>query len=195
LAITETLIRQQICEIGKLLYDKGMIAGSEGNISYRLPDGSILITPSGRCKGVMEPEHLVRISSTGEVLSGTEKPSSEYRLHMFGYQKQKDFAAAVHAHAPYSTAFALAGIPMGGVELPEFAPVFGEIPLANYAEPGTQAVAESIGPWIETCHTFLMAKHGIIAFGKDLWEAYYRVEMAEHCARILWLSRMLKSSS
>lgn len=195
MVITETLIRQQICEVGKLLYDKGMIAGSEGNISCRLPDGDILITPSGRCKGVLEPEQLVRISITGEVLSGAENPSSEYRLHVFGYQKRNDVAAAVHAHAPYSTAFALAGISLGQVDLPEFVPVFGEIPLTNYAEPGTQEAAESIGPWIEKCHTFLLAKHGIIAFGKDLWEAYYRVEMAEHCARILWLSRMLKSSS
>jgi L-fuculose-phosphate aldolase len=191
LVITETLIRQQICEVGKLLYNKGMIAGSEGNISCRLPDGDILITPSGFCKGVLEPEQMVRISIAGEVLHGEEKPSSEYRLHLFGYQKRDDLRAAVHAHAPYSSAFALAGIPLEQVDLPEFAPVFGEIPLISYAEPGTQEVAESISPWIDMCHTFLLAKHGIIAFGKDLWEAYYRVETAEHCARILWLSRML----
>jgi L-fuculose-phosphate aldolase len=186
-------ISQQICEVGKRLYDKGLIAGSDGNISCRTAEGRFVITPSGVCKGTLEPDQLVTIAGSGESCHGELPPSSEYRLHLFGFSRRRDFRAAVHAHAPYATAFALAGIPIAGEALPEFPTVFGKIPLVPYAEAGTDRLARSIAPWIAEHHTFLLERHGLIAFGEDLWQAYYRVETAEHCARVLMLAGALRT--
>jgi L-fuculose-phosphate aldolase len=188
-------ISEQICEVGKRLYDKGLIAGSEGNISCRTREGKFLITPSGLCKGTLKPEELVTLTASGGYDGGTLKPSSEYRLHLFGYSQRSDFRAAVHAHAPHATAFAVAGAAIAGELLPEFPIVFGKIPLVPFAEAGTDALARSIEPWIGKHHTFLLERHGIIAFGGELWEAYYRVETAEHCAKVLWLAGGMRIGS
>jgi L-fuculose-phosphate aldolase len=191
LSIKDGVLREQLCHVGKLLYDKGLIAGTQGNLSCRAEDDHILITPAGKCKGMLQPEDLVLITSTGAVVDSRLRQSSEFLLHLHGYKTRPDFQAAVHAHPPYATAFALSGIPLEVTSLREGRATFGEIPFVPFAEPGTQALADHLGDLIEDFHTFLLENHGIIAFGTDLMEAFFRVEMAEQMARTIYLSRVL----
>lgn len=189
--ISDSDLRRQICEVGALLYEKGMIAGGEGNISCRLPNGDFLITPAGVCKGNLEPEQVVLLTAAGQARSREQEASTEFRLHLAGYRARPDFQAAVHAHATFLTSFALAGTPIAGERLPEFALLFGGIPLVPYAKPGTSALANALLPLVKDHHTLLLERHGVIAFGESVQEAYFRVEMAEHCAEIIWRSQVL----
>ncbi|MCK4857359.1 MAG: class II aldolase/adducin family protein [candidate division Zixibacteria bacterium] len=184
-------IAAEICHIGELIYDKGMIAGTEGNISCRLSNSDILITPAGVCKGMMKPDDLVILTPRGRVRGKGRRQSTESRLHLAGYAANSGFQAAVHVHSRYATSFATAGIPLEGGTLPEFTHTFGQIPLIPYARPGSAALAKMFASVVDHGHTFLLERHGLLAFGSDLREAYYRAEMAEQCAAILWLSHQL----
>ncbi len=187
----EKQARADICTIGKLLYDKGMIAGFEGNISCRLGSDQVLITPAGKCKGALEAHDVVSISLEGET-SGNGEPSSEYRLHLAAYRRRGDFRAAVHAHAPHLSAFALRGEPLNTASLiPEFAATFGSVPLVPFAPPGSAELGEKLAEVAETAHTFLLERHGAVAFGADLWEAFYRLEMAEQLAKTVILAHSI----
>jgi L-fuculose-phosphate aldolase len=185
----ERQAREQICKIGKLLYDKGMIAGLEGNISCRMSVETILITQAGVCKGSLRPEDITVLSQNGGG-RGENRPSTEYQLHLAGYRKRSDFKAAVHAHAPHLSAFALRGEPLSGAEsIPEFVVIFGLVPVVAFAPPGSRELGENLAEVAADAHTFLLERHGAISFGADLWEAFYRIEMAEQLAKTLILSR------
>jgi L-fuculose-phosphate aldolase len=183
--------RETICEIGKLMYDKGLICGGEGNVSCRLSTGEILITPAGICKGYLKPHQLILIRPDGKPVSGEGKPSTEYRIHTMSYELRTDINAVVHAHPSYCTAFAVAGIELEGDVLPEFRATFGEIPLVPYAEPGSSGLAETLGTHLSSNHTYLLERHGLVALGEDLWQAFHRADMAEHCAKALYLAEQL----
>jgi len=190
----EKQAREDICNIGKLLYDKGMIAGFEGNISCRVSADLSLITPAGVCKGFLRPEMIVRIVA-GEPEAGEFEPSSEYLTHLAGYIHRSDFNAAVHAHAPYLSAFAFKGQSLEGSDsIPEFAASFGSIPLVPFAPPGSMRLGEKLAEFVASAHTFLLERHGAISFGVDLWEAFHRLEMAEQLAKTLILSHSIPSS-
>ncbi len=189
--ISDGVLREQLCRVGKLLYDKGLIVGTQGNLSARASDGQFLITPRGKCKGMLQPEDIVLTDGNGRSVSCEQAPSSEYLVHLHGYKNRSDFQAAVHAHPPYATAFALGGIVLDVTELSEGRAVFGEIPFVTYAEPGTQDLADRLGNLVLDHHTFLLENHGIVSFGSNLMEAFYRVEMAEQMAKTICLSRVL----
>lgn len=191
MSIKDGVLREQLCQVGKLLYDKGLVVGTQGNFSCRNTDGQILISPAGKCKGMLQPEDIVLIEPSGTPVDSRQRPSTEYLLHLQGYKHRSDFQAVVHAHPPYATSFALARIVLDAFELPEGRATFGEIPLVRYAEPGTQALADRLSGLIHDYHTFLLEGHGIIAFGSNLMEAFFRIEMAEHLARTIYLSRQL----
>ncbi len=187
----EKELREAICEIGKLMYSKGLIAGMEGNISCRLTSGEILITPAGVCKGYLKPQQIATMRLDGKNGIGSTLPSSEYRIHLTAYRLRKDVNAVVHAHPSYATAFAIAGMDIEGEVLPEFVSTFGEIPLVPYAEPGTSELAETFGSYLSSNHTYLLERHGLVSLAEDLWKAFYRLEMAEHCAKSLYLAEQL----
>jgi L-fuculose-phosphate aldolase len=187
----EKELRQTICEIGKLMYDKGLVAGIEGNISCRLPSGDILITPAGICKGIMRPQQIAVLKSDGKVDANGTTPSSEYRIHLIAYRLRSEINGIVHAHPSYTTAFAIAGMDIEGEVLPEFAATFGEIPLVPFADPGTSKLADNFGSYLSSNHTYLLERHGLVALGDDLWQAFHRLEMAEHCAKSLYLAEQL----
>ncbi len=187
--------RKEICKVGKLLYDKGLIAGTEGNISCRLPSGDILITPSGVCKGMMQPEELSVIDSSGKPKARSNKPSSEYRIHLLAYQRRPEIEAVVHAHPSYATGFALAGIAIEAGGLPEFRDTFGNVPFVPFGEPGTSELAGALEKFIATGHTYLLENHGLVSLGTSLLEAFYRLEMAEHCAKALYLALQIETAT
>lgn len=177
--------------IGARLYERGLIVAAEGNLSVRLADGSILVTPAGMCKGRMAPEDMVVVNSGGDQQTGSRKPSSELKMHLTAMAKRPDVGACVHAHPPYATAFAVAGIALADCILPEVVATLGSIPLAAYATPSTAAVGESIEKYLERFDAFLLKNHGVLTIGRDLEDAYRKMEIVERFAEIISIARGL----
>jgi len=176
------------------MYERGYVVASEGNMSIRAGDNKVLVTPAGKNKGELKIGDLVTVDLKGKKVSGQLKPSSELLMHLFVYQKRKDINAAVHAHPPYSLAFACAHLPLAKSLLPEIIMFLGEIPLTPYATPSTEEVPLSLAPYIQKHNAFLLENHGVLTLGKDISEAYSRLEMVEHLAEVCILSKLLGKS-
>lgn len=185
------MTKNSICQYGQYLYQRGMLAGSDGNISARLDDDRIMVTPSGLAKARMKPEDIVTVDIHGKHLQGSLKASSELLMHLLIYKNRPEIKAVIHSHAPYSTAFSAAGIELVEDILPEVVLSVGGIPLTDYAPPGTDAVPKSIEPFIKNNNAFLMRNHGLITIGHDLEQAFNRHEVVEHYARVVHLARQL----
>jgi len=183
-------IGKTICEIGERLYRFGHVVSNDGNISFRLDETRILTTPTGVCKGDMNPESMVIVDLDGNTL-GPGKASSELPMHLFIYQQRPDIQAVVHAHPVTATACAASGIALDQKVLPEIIATLGSIPLAPFGMPGTREVPESLRPYLSRHDAVLLANHGVVTFGPDLWDAYFKMERVEHYARILLASRSL----
>ncbi len=188
----ERSLRLEIIKVCRKLESKGLIAASDGNVSCRLGEDCILITPSGVSKGDMEPEDLARTCMQGNLLEGRIRPSSEIRMHLLVYLMRPDVMAIVHAHPPLATAFTLAGFPFNSKVLPEVWLMLGKVPVAPYATPSTDEVPRSISPYIAESRAILLRRHGAITFGGSVTEACMRMEKLEHCAKILFYASMLE---
>lgn len=191
-------LRLDIVNCGKSLYQNGFIAGSEGNISLRISEGLMLITPAGARKGELQTTDIVkldvvRLSSSGEQIPTDMglRPSSEAGMHLAVYRNRRDIHACVHSHAPHATAFAVAGIEPEIDVLPEVSVFIGRIALTEYAPPGTPAVGESLKPLLTDCNAFLLKNHGLLTIGKNLAEALNRHEIVEQYLKILTLAKSL----
>ena len=180
-----------IVRVCRRLYERGLVAGPDGNVSVRLHDGSILVTPSGMSKVDVAPEDLVLVTSEGAVRDGRRAPSSELRMHLRIYERRADALAVVHAHPPTATGFAVAGESFVAPVLPEVILQMGEVPIVRYATPGTAALADSFDPYLEHHNAFLLANHGATTIGRTLALAHQRMESLEHAARIILTARML----
>ena len=189
--VTAAATWETLVEAGIRLSRSGLIAGSEGNISVRLDDGSIMITPSGLRKGSLGSNDAVLVDSAGQVEPGQRRPSSDLAMHLFLYRRRPDVRACVHSHAPHATSFALAGSGLPDDLLAEMAVTTGSVPLVPYATQGTQAVAQALEPFVENHDAFLLSNHGLVTIGRNLDEAMMRHEIVEHCARITHLARQL----
>lgn len=188
---TGSFVRQEIVSVCRRLYEKGLIAGPDGNISVRLSAGSILITPAALSKVDVTTDDLVEVSMDGVRISGYREPSSEVHLHVRLYTRRPDVQAVVHAHPPTATGFAVAGEGFESYVLPELVYQMGRVPLVPYATPGTPAVADAFEPFIAGHDAFLMANHGATTTGPSLLIAHQRMESVEHSARILLTARLL----
>ncbi len=186
----ESELRDTIVEIGRRLYALGLVAANDGNISARLDDKRVLTTPTGVSKGFMRPEALVIVDYQGRPLSAG-KPSSELPLHLFIYKERPDVQAVVHAHPPYATGFATAGLALDKCVLPEIVVTMGTIPLAEYGTPSTEELPATLAPFIHTCDAFLMANHGVVTVGPTLIDAHFKMERVEHFARIVFIAKCL----
>lgn len=180
-----------IARVCRRLYERGLVAGPDGNVSVRLADGSILVTPSGVSKVDVTPEDLVRVGVDGAVLDGRRAPSSELHMHLRIYARRRDALAVVHAHPPTATGFAVAGESFVAPVLPEVILQMGEVPLVRYATPGTVALADNFEPYLDHHDAFLMANHGATTIGATLELAHQRMESLEHAARIILTARLL----
>jgi L-fuculose-phosphate aldolase len=183
-------IKQQIIEIGKRLYQKGFVVANEGNISVKL-NKKIIVTPTMRCKGFLTLEDLVTVDLNGRQIEGKLKPTSELLLHIFAYRKRPDIVAVVHAHPPYSTALAVAGLELPEDVLPEVFLSSGKIPLASYGTPSTQELPDSVNKLILKHDAILLKNHGLMTVGRDLKEAYFMLERVEHFAWIFFIANSL----
>ncbi len=184
-------IRKEIIEICRLIYTRGLVTATDGNISARIGENEILITPSGKNKGMVEVQDLVVIDLQGKKISGIMQPSGEYRIHTMIYQQRPDINAVVHAHPPYATAFSVAGISLMQCVLPEIILTIGAVPLAEYATLYTEELASSIEKYIKDYNAVLLKNHGVVTIGNDLLCAYHRMEKVEHMAKIIYLARTL----
>lgn len=183
---------QELCQVGKLLYDRGYVAANDGNLSVRLEGDRILITPSGVSKGRMTTEMLLVTDLEGHVLSGDRYPSSEIALHLEVYRRRSDVGAVVHAHPPVSTAFAVCRQGLTAPYLAELVVGLGEVPVTDgFAMLSTDQVPQSIVPFLPDHNAVLLCNHGAVTWGTDLWSAFDRVETVEHTAKILLHVRQL----
>lgn len=185
------IMRKAVADFGRRLYEQQMIAGTDGNLSVRLDDDRILVTPSGLPKGRLSPEDMVVVDINGKHLQGSHQASAELAMHLLVYQRRSEVNACIHAHPPHATAFAVAGIGLESDVLPEVVVTVGKIPLTDYAGPGTDEVPKSIEPHVDTCNAFLLRNHGLLTIGRSLEEAFNRHEVLEHYARIVLLARHL----
>jgi L-fuculose-phosphate aldolase len=181
----------EIVLVCRRLYERGLIAGPDGNVSARLEDGSILVTPSALSKVDVCADDLVIVDSVGRVLDGQRRPSSELRMHLRIYARRSDVRAVVHAHPPTATGFAVAGESFMAPVLPEVILQMRVVPLVGYATPGTDALADLFDPLLDNHDAFLMANHGATTLGATLEQAHQRMESLEHAARILLVAKTL----
>ena len=188
---SELALRRDIVRVCRRLYERGLIVAGEGNVSARLEDGSIIVTPSGVPKIDVGDDDLVVVDRTGKRVAGSGRPSSELGMHLRIYQLRHDVGAVVHAHPPVATAFAVAGEDLMTPVLPEILVQIGGVPLVPYATPGSPALADAIEPFLPLHDAFLMANHGATSYGSTLSVAHQRMESLEHAARIVSHARAL----
>ncbi len=188
---SEAQLRADIVEVGRRLYARGYTASNDGNISVRLDEGRLLMTPTGVCKGFMSPEMMCITDLEGRKLQGERSPSSEIQMHLEVYRRRPDAVAVVHAHPPIATGFAVAGIPLDRAVLAEVVTTLGSVPIAEYATPSTKELPEAVRQYVQAHDGMLLANHGALTLGKDLFSAYYKMETIEHFARISLVARQL----
>ncbi len=190
---TESMIRQMICDIGKRIYEKDMVAANDGNISVKLDDHTILCTPTGVSKGFMTPDMLCLINDKGELIedAGGYRPSSEIKMHLKVYEKRADVGAVVHAHPQFATSFAITGQPLNAPITSEAVVLLGCVPLAKYATPSTEEVPQSIEPYLNDFDAVLLENHGALAWSTDLTAAYMRMESLENYARLMYRTKQI----
>lgn len=184
----ETELRNLIIEMGRRIWVRGYVASNDGNITAVLNDRELLTTPNGVSKGFMTPDMILKVDRTGKVVSGSSKyrPSSEVKMHLEVYKSRPDVKAVIHAHPPYATSFAVAGIPLNKCVLPEAIIVIGAVPLAPYGLPSTMEIPDSIRDLIQHSDAVLLQNHGTLTLGSDVLNAYHKLETLEHTASIVW---------
>lgn len=181
--MTEFELRKQLARICHLLYERELIIANAGNISARAGRGRFLTTPSGTCKGWIEPGDFVVVDDQGRKLGGTRPPSSEFEMHRVIYEERPDVNAVVHAHPALATAFTVAGRDLGEPILTEGLLTIGRIVSAPYATPGTPAVGAGLRDLVRRHDAILLEHHGAVTCAKDLDTAFWYMEIVEHTAR------------
>ena len=191
--MTEYEMKQQICEVGHLIWQLGFVAANDGNISMKVDDNTFLTTPTGTSKRILTPEMIIKMNADNEVIECPEgyRPSSEFKMHLRCYKERPDIGAVVHAHPPTATGFAIAHIPLDDYTMPEAIIFLGSVPIAPYGTPGSQEVPDSVAPFLAEHDTILLMNHGALTVGKDLTQAYYRMETLEHFAKVSLVARQL----
>lgn len=192
----EKKAKKAILDIGQRMYVRNFVAANDGNISIRTGENEVWATPTGVSKGFMKKKMLVKVDLEGNVLEGTKKPSSELKMHLRAYQENPELLSVCHAHPPICTCFAIAGIPLDVPVLAEAVITLGDVPVAPYAELGSEEVPEVIAPYCHTHNGVLLANHGAVTWAEDPYSAYYRLESMEYYANILMITgKILKEQN
>ena len=189
----EERLRRELVETCRRLHARDLIGAGEGNVSARLGDGTFLVTPSGANKGYLAPGDLVVVDGRGEKVSGARRASTELRMHLAAYAARPDVAAIVHAHPVTAVALTVAGVPPPNALVPEAAVTLGEVAVAPFATPGTDEVPASLAPLLAGHYVILLERHGALALGRTLAEAFDRTETLERVARIALVARLAGS--
>ena len=184
-------IRSELVYYCHKVYEKGYVAAYDGNLSVRFTIDTILITKSGICKGDVTEEDLIEVDYDGKVVNGNGRASTEAKIHLLAYKERKDVSAVVHCHPVYSTAFAAMGEGFTRPVFPEVILSLGKVPLCKYGTPSTDELPDSMKSHINYAHAMLLENHGAVTLGKDIKDAYYKMEKLEHAARIMHAVRAI----
>ena len=183
--------RQERAQVCRLLYDRQLVSACDGNVSRKVSGEHILITPSGRNKGFLQAEDILVTDFSGNSVNGAGKASKEFPLHRVVYEKRPEITAVVHTHPVYATAFAMAGKNIPEDYLIESRVMLGKCALAKYAPPGTRQLAEEAALYVEECNAILLQNHGALTYGRDLMDAYHKMEVLECIAKTIIMSRLV----
>jgi L-fuculose-phosphate aldolase len=186
----EQTARREIVRVGRLMYERSYVVSSDGNVSVRLDDGRVVATPTQTCKGRMTEDMLALTDLDGKPLND-RRASSELAMHLLIYRERPEVRAVCHAHPPHGSAFAVAGLAIDQPILSEVILTLGCVPLAQYGTPSTDELTEAMRPLVKHHNALLMANHGAVAYGADVWQAFDRLETLEHTAKIAILARIL----
>lgn len=181
---TDAQAKADILAVGKKIYQRGLVAANDGNLSVRVGESTLWVTPTAVSKGDMTEDMLVKMDLDGNVLMGTRKPSSEVKMHLRIYQENPHVRAVVHAHPPAATAFAAAGLPLDRPVLQEAVVQLGTVPVAPFALPGSQGVADSVAPYCKEYRALLLEYHGAVTWGETMQQAHHRLECLEQVALV-----------
>ncbi len=184
-------IKQDMCDIGRRIYNRQFAAANDGNITVRVGENEVLCTPTLHCKGFLKPDDISLVDMTGKQLSGRKKRSSEALLHLEIYRQREDIRSVVHCHPPHATAFAIAREPIPQCILPEVEVFLGDVPITKYETPGGQAFADTIIPFVRKTNVMILANHGTVSYGETVEQAYWWTEILDSYCRMLMLARQL----
>lgn len=173
------------------LYRKSFFEGTSGNVSIRLADGNILITPSGVSKDLLKPHDIVLTDINGVIIEGLRKPSSEIKMHLAVYRNRPDVYSVIHAHPPFSVAFCTVDSKINTSLLAEATLILGEVPVVKYATPSTDEVPDFLQPYLKGHNAFLLANHGLLTLGSNLEQAMNRAETLEFTAKVTAIAKGL----
>ena len=190
---SELEIKLEMCEIGKRVYNRGMVASNDGNFSVKLNENEYLCTPTGVSKGFMTPEYICKVDAEGKVIQANPgfRPSSEIKMHMRVYKNRPDVKSVVHAHPMYATAFAIAGIPLTQPIMPEAVIALGCVPIAAYGTPSTEEIPDAVEEHLQSFDAVLLENHGALTYSDSLLSAYHKMESVEFYAKLLYISKQL----
>ena len=188
---TQREIRQEMTAICHQMYAKNLITSTDGNISVRVGENKMLITPSGIHKGFIKLDDFVLTDLNGNLLQGTRRASQEISMHVGAYQSRPDIGAVIHAHPVHCIAFTMAGVSLGEDYLPEVILSVGKIPIVPYTTPTTDEVPAQIKSYLHNYNAMILDRHGSLTVGKSLQEAYNLLERIEHVAQTVFLARQL----
>jgi L-fuculose-phosphate aldolase len=188
---SEWQLKQEVVRICRMLHQKNLIAATDGNISVRLPGQKLLTTPSGVNKGFITEEQLIVVDLSGQVVEGQGRPTSELEMHLLAHRLRPEIRAVLHAHPPLATAFSIAGVSLEESILPEVVMSLRKIPTTAYATPTTPEVPEVIRELIRSHDALILARHGALTVGRNLGDAYNKMEKLEHTALVVLAARQL----
>src|SRR5580765_1831427 len=186
----EQIARRDLLRICHLMYERSYVVSSDGNVSVQLDDGRVLATPTMTCKGRMTEDSIAVTDLEGRSLND-RRASSELAMHLLIYRERPDIKAVCHAHSPHATAFSAAGLAIDKPILSEVILTLGCVPLTDYGTPSTDELTNAMQPYVKHHNALLMANHGAVAYGEDLWQAFDRLETLEHTAKIAILAKAL----
>lgn len=188
---TESQNRADIIEVCRRIYRNGWVAANDGNVSIKMDSSTVLCTPTGMSKGFLTTDQLIKVDMQGNKLEGELKPSSEIKMHIDIYKNRDDVSSVVHAHPPFATGFAVAGLALDQCIIPEIIFSIGSIPLTRYGTPSTYEIPENVRHYLKDHNVFLLENHGALSIGPDVYKAYYRMESLELFAKITLIARLL----
>ncbi|MEM1070800.1 MAG: class II aldolase/adducin family protein [Planctomycetota bacterium] len=188
-------IKQDMCDIGRRIYNRQFAAANDGNITVRVSENEVLCTPTLHCKGFLKPDDISTIDMTGKQIAGRKKRSSEALLHLEIYRQREDIKSVVHCHPPHATAFAIAREPIPQCVLPEVEVFLGDVPITKYETPGGQDFADTIIPFVDRTNIMILANHGTVSYGETVEQAYWWTEILDSYCRMLMLAKQLGNVS
>ncbi|MDR0653601.1 MAG: class II aldolase/adducin family protein, partial [Synergistaceae bacterium] len=182
--ICDAEARELICAIGRKMYQKQFVAANDGNMTIRVADDAVIMTPTGVSKGDLTPDMLLKVDFSGNILEGTYKPTSEMPMHLRIYRENDDIQSTAHAHPVFLSCFANLGAELDLSITSATAAVSGRIPVAPYCNPGSSELADSVALYVRDFNVVMLANHGPISWGRTPTEAWHILEESEHYARI-----------